>query len=323
MGIKTGIGKWAVWTAIAAGLAANVAAADLFVDKQLRQMPQFAKLSPDDTQGGYGLYPGEGKWIFLTGNTSGTSGVEIRLGTTSWLQLDGLRGDIVQAALMSVTTNLGQGGYGYWGGDPCGAQALVKINKPRGMEDHCVTVHAEHRKVGKVDTTFMVWRITHTAGQGRYYQMVFAANLNLLGHLDTEPGDWLPSLVATHPERKAILERASQWGEALLNASGLAFGYDKPLDAYQSLPSWRALMPIPETLAHKKYSQSFISALVDLEHRGGLKAMAYAKAADGRMRWSRHWGSTSQAEADKKALEGCETNKAADLPACVLYAPAQ
>lgn len=305
--------------AVASGwmLAFAVNAGDLFVDGKLREIPVKTKWTLQDTQGGYGMYPGEGKWEFFAGATVGTTGPDnVILGRTTWDQWDGS----TLFASMALTVNLNQGGTtSGWSGSPCSGTHLVTVNKPRGTEDHCMTLDTQILKVGSKDVTFLKIRITHSAGGGRYYQMDFSLNPYLLGHMDTVPVDWTPGQMESRPDRKAFVERMGKWGETLLDASYNAFGYSKPQDAFKGIASYRTLMPVSDALAQKKYPLLLMSAWQDFEYRKGSKAFALSMREDGRNRWGRQWGAETQAEADRKALEFCEKDKADSLPPCTLF----
>lgn len=296
---------------------ASAMAADLFPDGKLRDIAVKTKWTPQDMQGGYAMYPGEGKWEFFVGSTGGTTGPDpIVLGRTSWHQYEGN----TLFARMDLSVNLNQGANSTsWGGNPCSGNFLVAVNKPRGREDHCMTVEAVSNKVGNDDVTFLTVKVTHTAGGGRYYVLSVKINPSLLGHMNTVPVDWTPGQFELRPDRKLFVERVGTWGERLMDASAKAFAYDKPQDAFNDLPSWRTLMHVPEALAQRKFTQSFLSALSDQEFKKGHKAMAYALAPDGRLRWFRQWNQETQELANTKAIEGCEKDKAPTLPACVLY----
>jgi hypothetical protein len=298
-------------------LGGQVGAADLFVDGKLRDIGVRTKWTADDTQGGYAIYPGESKWEFFSGSVLGTSGPDsIVLGRSSWGQYEG--GSLF--ARLDLTVNLNTGATTRsWSGTPCAPGHLIAVNKPRGREDNCMTVDAVTNKVGTVDVTLLRIRITNTAGAGRYYVMDLQLNPQLLGHMDTAPIEWSAEQLVLRPDRKEFLTRVGAWAERLQIATNVAFVNDKPQDAFKDMPSFRALMPVPDDLAQKKYSQSFLSALEDLKYRKAFKAMAMSMHSDGRMRWYRFWSKETQEEADQGAVQACNKDKPASYPECRPY----
>lgn len=298
-------------------LGGQVGAADLFVDGKLRDIGARTKWTADDTQGGYAIYPGDSKWEFFTGSVLGTSGPDsIILGRSSWGQYEG--GNLF--ARLDLTVNLNNGATTRsWGGTPCAPGHLIAVNKPRGREDNCMTVDALSNKVGNADVTLLKIKITNTAGAGRYYVMDLLLNPQLLGHMDTAPVDWSAEQLALRPDRKEFLARVGAWAERLQIATNVAFGNDKPQDAFKDMPSFKTLMPVSDDLAQRKYSQYFLSALEDLKFRKSFKAMAMSTHSDGRMRWNRYWNKETQVEADQSAMQACNRDKPASYSECKLY----
>jgi hypothetical protein len=295
----------------------QVGAADLFGDGKLRDISARTKWTAEDTQGGYAIYPGEAKWEFFSGAVLGTSGPDsIILGRSSWGQYE----DGNLFARLDLTVNLNTGATTRsWGGTPCAPGHLIAVNKPRGREDNCMTVDAVSNKVGTVDVTLLRVRITNTAGAGRYYVMDLLLNPQLLGHWNTATVEWSAEQLVLRPDRKEFLARVGAWAEQLQTATNVAFGNDKPQDAFKDMPSFRTLMPVSDDLAPLKYNQIFLSALEDLKYRKSFKAMAMSMRSDGRIWWYRFYGKETQAEADQSALQACNKDKPASYPECRPY----
>jgi hypothetical protein len=173
--------------------------------------------------------------------------------------------------------------------------------------------------IGVKSITFLSIKITNSTG-GRYQFQNLMLNPNLLGNRDTGPGDWSQAAIAVSPHRQALIERLTVWGEKYLDASMKAFDYSQPQDAYTSLPSVRTLIPVIAEFPQDKYSLGFLSALEDLKHRPGAKAMAYYQNTAARTPHQYYYALKSQDEADKKALEGCNQRRVTGDAECKLLA---
>jgi hypothetical protein len=302
---------------VALALIAGAAnAGDFFQDGKPREIPFNTPLTESDTAGGYTLYPGEGKWLLEKAGTASTSGPgSIVLGTVTARQDEA---GVLFARLYTVV-NLNQGEGSSWSGSPCGPGHLVTKNKGQGRYDNCMTIDPYATTVGDKVVATLAIRITNTAGSGRYYTTNVYLNPALLGFRDTGVGDWSEEVIKSQPNKAAFIARLTTWAEKLQDASIKAFAFSKPQDTYKDVPSWRTLMPIPESLAQANHSWGFLSAVMDIQNKSGFKALAYSQWGEGKTRWGNAWGFTSQEGADKSALSNCENGRAPSAPACKLY----
>jgi hypothetical protein len=304
--------------AVAVAALQPCSAADLFdTAGKLRSIAINDPIVATDTLGGFALYQGGGDWKFEQSN-SGTSGggsqtLSVPVATVILNQF--INGELFQRQL--ITATIGSTTGSSWRGSPCSAEHLVVRDKMRGREDHCMTIDPQTVKVGTNSITFLSVRVTHSAG-GRYYAQNLMINPNLLGSKDTVPADWTDSAMAIAPHRKALLLRLTAWAENYLDASFKAFDYAQPQDAYGKLATVQTLVPEVAEFPADKYSLGFRSAIEDLKHRAGPKAMAYFAKSDTRTPNQYYFGQSNQEVADKKALEGCNQRRAAGDAECKL-----
>lgn len=304
-----------------AGMLQGAHAADFFEDGKLVPRTLAEAIPTATTAGGYAIYPGEGKWQFLSGSIGDTTGraSAIPLG---YVQLNQLEGGTTFARLY-ITVNLQQNDASYWTNALCAPGHLVLSNRNRGKNDACMTIDPVLLNVGTTPTLFLRVSFNNTASSGRYYRQILDLNPALLGVRNTGTGDWSAEAVASRPYEKELLDRITAWGDQVLERSIRAFGFSKPQDAYDGLPSFRSLLPVPPEAADRNYPISFLSALTDIQHKPTIKAIAYAPYEGNRVAWGNAWGYQTQADADKNALKNCETNRPSTAPACTIYPLAQ
>jgi hypothetical protein len=300
-----------------AGLALSVAAvnaAEMFPDNKLRPITQGDPITAQDTVGGYPIFIGDAKWTFLQGNVR-TSTRGTPLGFIMMTHTE--NGTMVANQLIDVAINNNDGGF--WTGTPCGPEHLVKINKGRGREDHCMTIDASSIMVGAVSTTVLNLKFTNTASASRMYNVTLQLNPNAFGWRSSGPGDWTAETLEAQPMRKEFMTRLTAWGEKILDAGIKALDYAKPQDVYSEVPPASTLLPTIEKYSKQKYGLIFLSMLEDLKHRPVPKAIAISHYGDFKTRTGSAWGSDSQEEANKRALARCEENRPSTTPACTLF----
>jgi hypothetical protein len=79
------------------------------------------------------------------------------------------------------------------------------------------------------------------------------------------------------------------------------------------------LMTVPDDLRGGEFSLGFLGAVEDLKNKSGFKAIAYSKNGPGATRWANAWSQATQDDADKRALDSCERERAPSRPPCRLY----
>ncbi len=292
---------------------ANCYCAELFENGTLRPITLFDPIPANDTIGGYPIFQGDGKWTFSRGkdytSTRGTKLASIQMAQFEY-------GVLFATQIVEANTNTGDGAS--WNGSPCAPGHLVMKDKGRGREDHCLTIDPIAHTVGAGSVTMLSLKLTNTASASRLYNITLLLNPELLGVKGTGVGDWTPESLKAQPYKQAFMEKLTAWAEKLLDASIKALDYSKPQDVFSQIPSFRTLVPIPSVYVGEKYSVSFLSALEDIKHRAGFAAVAFSPQADYKTRNGTAWGFANQLDADKKALENCESGRTAGTPPCKL-----
>jgi hypothetical protein len=295
---------------------------------KLRQIAMNDPIVATDTVGGFAIYQGDKEWKFEQGkSTLSTGGSQTNNVPVATVVINRfVNGEMFQRLVVNST--IGSTGGSGWSGSPCSVDHLVIRNKLRGREDHCMTIDPQSVVLGTQGVTFLSVRVTHSAG-GRYHAQNLMINPNFLGSRGTGVGDWTEGALSVTPNRKALLDRLTAWAEKYFDASSKAFDYAQPQDAYTSLPSLQMVLPAVAEFPADKFSLGFRSALEDIKYRPGSKAMAYFSKSETSTPNQYYYNQSSQEEANKKALEGCNQRRAATdlecklVPAEMLQSPAK
>lgn len=295
-------------------------AADLFENGKLRQIKKDDLIVSTDTIGGYPIFQDDGRWKFVSGKESESTGRAdpIKMGA---VLLDYYQGTYLLARQW-LNTNLGSGGGNYWTGSPCSPDHLVIRNKGQGRQDNCMTIDPKIVTVGTNPTLFLTIVLTNSGSSGRYYQMWLYVNADLLGIRKTGLGDWTQDELKANPYKQVALDRLTKWAELLQDGSIKAFDFSKPQDVYQKVPSLMTLLPVPDDLVGQKRAISFLSALEDLRNRPASASIAYSHWEDFKGSWGSSHSKASQEIADAEALEYCEKDRKAyrpNAPICTVY----
>lgn len=299
---------------------ANIFAADLFQDGKLRQINSGAPILETDTIGGYPIFQDDGRWKFVSGKESASTGggSTIKMGS---VLLDYSQGTYLLAR-QSLFAALHEDGSNSWSGMPCSPDHLIIRNKGRGQQDNCMTIDPKIVNIGATPTLFLTIVLTNSGSSGRYYKMSLYVNADLLGVRKTGLGDWTKEELKAKPYKQEALDRLTAWAEPLQEGSIRAFDFSKPQDVYAKIPSLMTLLPVPEDIAGQKRSISFLSAVEHLRHQPAFTSIAYSRFEDYRGAWNFVSGQSNQDNADAAALANCEvsrkTNKP-DAPACEVY----
>lgn len=304
--------------AISVLLSFNTWAADLFVDGKIRAIQSGDSITAADTIGGYAIYQGEGGWKFEKAVETSSSGGRVDsppapigvVGMSQWIN-----GTLFAYQLIHAT--LRQAGGSYWSGSPCAPGHLVAVNKPRGREDHCMTIDpVSFTASGKKEILLSI-KLTNTKG-GQALVSELLVNPRLLGVIAPTMGDWTMEAVQSQPYKKEFIEKLTVWGEKLLERAMKSFDYSQPQDVYADMPSLRTLVPESATYPSSQFSLAFLSALADIKHKKDFKAMAYSIQTESRTPHGSAWGQSTQAEANKKALDYCEQIRGQSALPCKL-----
>jgi hypothetical protein len=305
--------------------APTVQSQDLFINGKLRQISAGSLISKNDTIGGYPIYQDDGRWIFVNGRESESTGgsSSVKMGS---ILLD-YKEDTYLLARQSITASVDSGGFNsFWTGSPCSNEHLVIRNKGSGSNDNCMTINPFIINIGTKPTLFFNIALTNSGGNGRYYKLTIYVNADLLGLRDTGLGDWTKEEIKLKSHKQDIIDRLSIWAEQLQDGSIKALSYNKPQDVYNKIPSLMTLLPVPSELANKKYSTSFLSAVEHIRHQPKFSSIAYSHYDDYKTGWHFVTGRPTQEIADEAAINLCETtrkNNRPNAPSCAVYKRAE
>jgi hypothetical protein len=296
-------------------------AQDLFVNGKLRPINLGSPITKNDTIGGYPIYQDDGRWTFVSGRDSESTGNSrpIKMGT---VLLDYKEGTHLLAR-QSIIASIDTGGLNTsWTGSPCSPEHLAIRNKGAGINDNCMAIDPFIINIGPKPTMFFSIVITNTAGNGRYYKLTVYVNAELLGVRDTGLSDWSKEDLKTKPYKQEVINRLTLWAEQLQDGSIKALDFSKPQNVYDKIPSLMTLLPIPPDLVNKRYSASFLSAVEHIRHQTKFSSIAYTHYDDYKTGWHFVTGRPTQEVADEAALSMCEStrkNSRPSAPNCVLY----
>jgi hypothetical protein len=282
-------------------------AADLFESNgSLRKISINDPINATDTIGNFAIFQGDGGWKFEQGSTLSSTGGDrtIPMGTVILNQF--ISGEMFMRQF--ITATLGTAGGRSWSGDPCSPNHLYSKNKGRGREDHCVTIDPTEVQIGTRHVTFLSIKATNSSG-GRFVAQNLMVNPLFLGSGGTGTGEWSVAGQEASPRKRVLMNKLSVWAESYLDASIKAFDYSQPQDSYSDLPSIRTLLPAVAEFPLDQYSLGFLSAVEDLKHRSGAKALAYFRKSNTVTPYSYFYSLNSQADADKRALDGCKQRR--------------
>jgi hypothetical protein len=296
-------------------------AADVFDGKNIGAFKRSDVVNGAVTIGRYPIYAGENQWKIETisvseGSASGNA-TPITSGTVIFNHFEP-NGDWF--ASMKVTANLNTGGANqYFTGSPCSGNHLFVVNKGRGKNDDCLVADVGSSTQGTKSTTYFDINVYESKSSGRLYVLGIRLSAELLGFRETSVTDWSRLALEDSPYRSAFVTRLQAWAEKLQSSANNALDFTPPVDAFNGLPSWRTLLPVPSDLELGAFSQQFIGAVESTRNKPKSHAIAYSKVSPSRIRWGNAYAKASQELANKEALETCEKNRPASDEPCRLF----
>ena len=295
-------------------------AADYFKDGKPVTFTKGSVVELGTTMGGYPIYKGDGGWR-LDGLESSMGGafneaVAINRGFADFVQFEPT-GDWF--ASMWTTVNLNSGNpIQYFTGNPCAGNYIVAFNLANVKDDNCLTIEAKSGQLGSRSITYLQLKITQAKSSGRWYRLNLSLSAELLGFRETLPSDWNDGAYKAAPNRAEFIARLTTYGRLLQDATAKALDFSKPGDVFDSIPSYRTLLPVPTDLADGTFTQQFIGAVESTRYKPGYRAIAFTKH-EGRVRWNNSYNSPTQANADDNALKDCNKEKPPAAMPCQLY----
>lgn len=299
-----------------------VAAVELFPDmKPFADFKQGMELPTDATIGGYPIFKGTGRWtlVRMEPGVIGANGMATSI-HTGWIVLVNNESDGNWFGSLSITANLNNAGANqYLSGSPCSGTHIVAVNKVVGQDDNCLTIDAGGYQSGGRNLTYFSIKSTQSASGGRVYVPDLRLPVEMLGFRDTSPGDWTAEAIKSSPSKIKFVAKLKKWGESFQEATQRAIGFSKPQDAFVTVPSYRSLLDVPKDLSDGSFTQQFISAVEHERNAPQFKAIAYTKLPNNRLKWAYSDEHAQQEDADKRALEICNTARASTSEPCQLY----
>lgn len=213
-------------------LSANAWAAELFDDEKFgAQFVPGYQLQAGDTVGGYVIYRPDVAELVQAGVSKATGGLFNQ--PIPWVvqKYKSSRGwDAIQTTAVTVGTSNTNG----WSGDPCGGDAIAKINRVRGRLDRCVVARFKPLDSGAQKQTVLELVFVESNTGGRYYELAFLVNL---------VGKGL-ALDVIADEKSAQHGALKAWMETMLDAVVVAASHNKPANAFDGIrPVWTVLSP--------------------------------------------------------------------------------
>lgn len=220
--------KWMAWVLAAVGVQAG--AMELFEDgKFSAQAVSAYAMQPGDTLAGYAIFRPEPARLART-EIGSTTGGDHSLRMPYIVQVYEAPGRWF--AVQTTTVTVGMNSTTGWGGDPCGGETIIKINRIRGRFDRCAIARLTPLALAGGDQTVLELKFTETNSGGRFYELVFL--VNLVGNGIT--------LDALTDEKGAVHAALKDWMGRMLDAVIVAAGYNKPGNAFDGVPPpWKVL----------------------------------------------------------------------------------
>lgn len=241
-----GISSALILTGVLCGFGATSQSAfaeDWFDGIKPREVAADTPYPANSTIGGYAVYQGDGHWRVLSNKVGKPNSFGVSYGTLALLRYD----EDTFAAEMATTVNLNQSAQDFFLTTSfCAGPHLVKVELisilgNQGTGENCLTIDPYVGTVGNKRITTLATVITNTQSAARFYQIEILLNPAVLGFPDTVASDWTTSALAANPERKQLLDRMTAWAKHLQGAVKDAIAFRKPADAFNAVPSWRAL----------------------------------------------------------------------------------
>jgi hypothetical protein len=292
---------------------------ELFPNGVLRNIAYREVIEQDVTIGGYPILLAGEKWQFEKGKAGSSTGgkSQIKMGSVTLVHFEGTK----LFAMQSIAATTESGSNTYWSGEPCSPNHLVIRQAKKAIrEDHCLTIDPMSTSVGNKPVTLLNVVITQSGSQGRYYQVAFGLNLEMLGFLDSSAAAWTEISIKEDKRKAKLLEKVTLWAENYFSFSNELINYTKPSpNLFEKVPPYRDLVPSPLGLKEEKYSVEFLSALEDISNRVGNSSIAFSRYKDHITPHGYAYGMGTKEMADKLAIDNCEKMRPVEAEKCTLF----
>jgi hypothetical protein len=216
---------------------------ELYPGGHARVIQQMDVLESDATAGGFAVFQGGRAWRVIASQTTKNN---LDVGISNLHVISPIGNEYF--AEMIVTLSLGGGDASpraYFSGDFCApnVEAVVKISKPVGQGDNCLTIKPHTVTIkGKSVTTLEV-HIRNTQSSMRLYDIVLLLAMDKLGFPNSYDAQWTSQQIGSDPDRKHFVEKIGAWGALLQEAVNRALAFSKPQDVFLQMPSIDTLIP--------------------------------------------------------------------------------
>jgi len=291
---------------------------ELFPNGVLRNIAYREVIEQDVTIGGYPILLAGEKWQFEKGKAGSSTGGRspIKMGSVTLAHFEGTK----LFAMQSINVTTESGSNTYWVGEPCSPNHLVIRQVKKAREDHCLTIDPLSTSVGNKPVMLLNLVITQSGSQGRYYQVAFGLNLEMLGFLDSSAAEWNETSIKADKRKAKLIEKVTIWAENYFALSNELINYTKPPpNLFEKVPPYRDLVPSPFGLKGEKYSAGFLSALEDISNREGNSSIAFSRYKDNITPYGYAYGIGTKETADKLAIDNCEKMRPVDAEKCTLF----
>ena len=214
----------------------TIFAEDLFEDNFSREFKSNTMLTESTTIGGYPIYIGGRSWRILSGGAK-RNNINQMIGYASLVSPMNNK----FFAQMNLTVNLDQGN-GYFLGEPCKLDHLVKIDNGGGVNDNCLAIDAKSDFVnGKAITTLRI-NIRNSQSAGRLYDMEIFLNLDQLGYPYSNASEWTKEIILDNNQKHLLIKKVTSWASELHGSVDKAISFKKPKDAFEGVSSINDLL---------------------------------------------------------------------------------
>jgi hypothetical protein len=224
----------------ASGISQVVHSEDIFRDNSSQNYRSITPLSIDATVGGYPIFQGGITWYVISASST-ENNVRIKLGNLHLVSTI----DEDYFAEMIINTNLSQGN-SYFAAETCRESHLFKNNKGGGKFDNCMTIDPQSIVLAEGNKTILLIGVRNSKEKARLYDIRLGISLDKLGFPGTNIYDWTEDAIRQDQLKSNFFDQIIAWANKLQNGVEKAIDYNKPSDAFVSVPSFNDVIKFKE-----------------------------------------------------------------------------
>jgi len=118
-----------------------------------------------------------------------------------------------------------------------------------------VTIDVKSDQSNNKAVTYFDILVTNSDSGGRKLMVEMRLVADMLGFKNTLPTDWSKEYVDSTPTKKAFITKLRSWAELIQDASHRAVDYSRPKNVYDSIPSYKTLVNVPDDITDENLSQ--------------------------------------------------------------------